>query len=310
MNGYTIELADPLPALILLPITIATLLYIVRSIRLKKNVLRQTLYYSEKSFSKLLIVFKLVVPFLLLIGISQPMLVVERNIVIDTIDEVKNYSGELPVNYIVLIDVSPSMYRGENIDQALDTLYSLLKFMNRSDYIVLSVFAGEVYELYRGPVSNVSNYIPMITTYKQNYTAIGTALSWALSYASISPLPTIVFVLSDGANNYGGDPLEAVETLNKSGVPVIFIKIGDDPRGYELYSELIRRGYTVVDPSGLSRDQLEGVAENLVYESKLLALKIKGKAYVKYRDYEPLSPYLILLPATLLYIVSRVEGLW
>ncbi len=300
---------NPLVLLLLIP-TIILLTPLIFKVRRSRLVLNKTLYMKYGFTHILFDTLKIALPLLVIIAAATPVSIATIKIPVRSSGEASKYSGELPVQYIILVDVSPSMHRGNYMDEALNTLYSIINSLNSSDRVVIAVFGGVVEEIYSGsiddlPIINVSR---RIRSTEIIYTSIDTALGWANSYSKASNIPAAIIVISDGADNYGADPLTAAETVNESGTPILFIKIGNDPRGLNTYSKLIANGFKVVDPEGLDGETLHSLSKRLVSELRYNAYVAHGKSYIEVKS-EDYTPTIILIIAAITVLIAvRIEG--
>ena len=264
--------------------------------------------YGLSSYRKILLLdlIKVLILVLLLIALANPSIVYSKKIVVDNEEKLVKYSGKLPVHAIILVDVSPSMHRGNRLAEAQQAIRFIVASLNKTDYLTIAVFGKEVNMVYNGKPTGFKSL--NLSSYEIKYTSIPNALGWASGYAKITGLPSIVFIISDGANNYGGDPLEAILSMNASGTPVVFIKTGDDPRAYSLISELTRKDIPVLDIHMLDQASIKYLIEKAVLEAKLDTLVSSGKSYVVVEEKIPLPRYLFLVTALILLVLSRVEG--
>jgi len=244
----------------------------------------------------------------LLIAIANPVLVYTKTIEISSPEELVKYSGKLPVHYIVLIDVSPSMYRENRLGEAYKALKAIASSLNKTDYLTIAVFGGEVVKIYSGKASEYNVSGTDLSEYNITYTAISHALGWANAYSKTTGLPSIVVVITDGANNYGGDPVEATMSMNSSGTPVVYVRVGNDPRGYPLFNELRSKGITVVNAHELDAEALYNLLAKALIESKYKALVKTGRSYVEVEEKIGLPTHVLLAIALASLIISRIEG--
>ena len=295
------------PYMLLSLILIVPVLVIVKKVYRVKKQLVSKIYYRGSRHS-LFLVFKIVSLILLCLALTEPIMITYSKVLIDSPNALYKYSGELPINYIVLVDVSPSMHRTHVLEQAVKIVEQIIDSLNESDHLILAIFGGIVEKVYEGPPHNGSYVLPLISNRTILYTSIADALAWALSYSRASKKPSATIILSDGANNYGGDPVDTAIVLNQSGVPVLFINVGNDPRGVKLYSRLITRGFHVVDASNLEIDELKNLVKGLMYEVKFEALQGRGQVYVIVRSRSYLPTHLLIVSSLIVFIVSRLEG--
>ena len=298
------------PFLLILLVPILLLYgYILNKTIRNRKILASTLNYPFKTVLRTVIdAAKIVAPILLVLALTTPVLIHEYQVIIDTPEKLVKYSGELPARFIFLIDVSPSMYRENRIDQAISTCKAFLEKLNVSDQVVIAVFGGEVREIYMGDPNGALKIIGAIKKYEIKYTSISSALGWAQGLIKASGIPGVVIVLTDGANNYGGDPVQAAWIINASGTPVVFIKVGNDPRGIPLFHKLSSKGILVLNANNLDKESLEMIAEKTVIDTKLDTLVNHGKNKINlYRKDYTLTIILYSLTIGLL-LFTRIEG--
>lgn len=284
------------------------LFMLVRRIHVIRRILRKALYYEEGFLEKSFLYMKITTIIFLTIALSQPYVLIESEVNVDNPAVLDNLSGRFPANYIVLIDVSPSMHENGGLDKAIEAYEKIIQCLNTSDRLVIAVFGGEVVKIYEGDPYNATKVALIVPMYELNYTSISNALAWAQEYSRVTSLPSIVIVLSDGAHNYGGDPLIAVDVVNSSKIPLIFINTGNDPRGLSLYSRLASRGYKVLDASSLDEASLKNVLKNIVIETKYNAYRFRGESLkLTYFEKDYLPTIALIASAIVLYLFSRLE---
>lgn len=207
---------------------------------------------------------------------------------------------EVPATIMLLVDVSRSMEYGNRIGEAEAFVLSLLSQLGGGDRVVVVLFAGEAEVVYEGPPSNFT------VEFKagRRYSAIGDALSLALSYSRASNLPVGVVLVSDGGWNYGSDPVQVARAYG--GVPLAAVHVG---YGASSNPELLMR---VAEASGgwyyeVTQEGLNSLTENLYSEVKYAALASRGENYVEHavRDYAlpqlaAWAIFIVVLPLTLI----------
>ncbi len=294
--------------LLFIPIVYIPVVIVYRRARNNRSILSATLGFNPGKKTLVYDVIKFLALFFIVLSIANPVLVSEKTIPINNKEALAEYNDRLPAQFIVLIDVSPSMHRDNRLDEAIKALNTIIDCLNKSDRIVIAVFGGEVKEIYNGPSFKASNITGEITKYNIKYTAIANAIGWAVGRIKASGIPSIVFIVTDGANNYGGDPAEAACTVNASGTPIVFIRIDNDPRGTSLFYKLSAKGVKTISIEGLDKDSIRKLLENTILESKLQALKASGKAYITITEISQLPTAIALTTALIMLIVSRLEG--
>ncbi|RLG79261.1 MAG: hypothetical protein DRO13_06240 [Thermoprotei archaeon] len=292
----------------LLLLTIALLYTLYARTRRTRRILSETIYLELGRRTAVYDYLKIATAVLLAFSALNPMIAYTRAIEVASTEDLVAYSDKLPVQYIVLVDVSPSMHRENRLEQAVEAIEQVVATVGSSDRVVIAVFGGRVRELYSGDPGSALNILRTISDYTIEYTAISTALGWASSRAKSSGLPSVVVVITDGANNYGGNPVETAKAMSSQGIPVLFIRVGSDPRGTSLFYELSATGIEVVDVGSVSGEALEKLLEKAVLEKKLEVLRASGRTVVYVTEYSNTPTYALLLTALVLLIVLRSEG--
>lgn len=294
---------------IVLPGLIAVIILIHRRASRNKAVLEKSLMGRGTS-TRFKLVLSAIAIILLVLALSQPVIAYKEKIPINSVQEMMKYNSKLPAQYIILVDVSPSMHRGmpPRIDTAVKVVETIIGSIHDNGTIVLSVFGGRVEQLYVGPPYNATKVVGLIKNYDIEYTAIGDAIGYALSCAHASSLPSIAIIITDGANNYGSNPIQSYIYANKSRLPVLFIRIDDDPRANTLFAELARHGaYIVSATNNLPLKQLKPVIINAVHHMKYLALVESGKNYVLITRTSNLPSMISGLAGLAAIVVSRLH---
>ncbi len=219
---------------------------------------------------------------MLIIALSQPVVSYQERTPINSIKDMIKYNDKLPAQYIILVDVSPSMHAGNTprLDTALKVVRMIVDNIRDNGTIVLSVFGGRVEQLYVGKPTNISRILYVIRNYDIKYTAIGDAIGYAVSCTHASRLPSIAVIITDGANNYGSDPVQTYIYANKTHLPILFIRINSDPRANQLFAELARHDAYIVSASSFNLKSLEPVIGQAMQRMKYTALVETGKNYV------------------------------
>ncbi len=298
---------DPYMLLLVIPVVFyISLLYWKTSNH--RRILSRTLGFKNSRRILLFNILKILVPVIIVVALANPVLIIEDKIMVRSVSDAFKHSSRLPVQFIILIDVSPSMHRDNYLGEAVNVVKEILGLLNNTDKVVIAVFGGYVEKIYDGTPGNASKILPNILSYEIKYTSIDNAVSWGYSYGKASHIPSAIIIVSDGADNYGGDPVETVKAVNESGTPVLFVKIGDDPRGVDLYSKLSLMGFKVVEPGGISEELLRNLLMSVITEARLNAYKARGISYITIRveDYTPTISSLLI--ATILLVLTRLEG--
>ncbi len=245
---------------------------------------------------------------MLIIALSQPVVSYREKIPVNSIEDMIKYNEKLPAQYIILVDVSPSMHTGNplRLDTALKVVRMIVDDIKDNGTIMLSVFGGRVEQLYVGAPSNISRILYMIRNYDIKYTAIGDAIGYAVSCAGASRLPSIAVIITDGANNYGPDPVQTYIYANKTHLPILFIRVDSDPRANQLFAELARHDAYIVSASSFNLKSLEPVIEHAIQRMKYTALVETGKNYIVVNRITNLPTMILGAVAVVAIILSRM----
>jgi len=293
---------------IALPVLVVIIVVVHRRATQNKARLEKTLMGKSTSIRFKLALSVMAIA-LLVFALSHPIITYQEKIPINTVQEMMKYNSRLPAQYIILVDVSPSMHRGipPRIDTAVKIVETIIENIKDNGTIVLSVFGGRVEQLYVGPPSNVTKVIERIKNFNIKYTAIGDAIGYAVSCAHASSLPSIAIIITDGANNYGSDPIQSYIYANRSRLPILFIRIDDDPRANSLFADLARQGaYILSATNNLSLERFKPVIIHAVQHMKYLALVESGKNYVLITKTSSFPSTILGLVSLAAIILSRI----
>ena len=250
------------------------------------------------SWVRNLVVFsKLLLLLLLAASLCQPYMekIEKRPIEIGDLEAMK----KVPALIMLLIDVSKSMEYGNRIREAEAFMLNLFSQFGDEDQIAVVFFAGEAEIVYEGPPSNFTVDLKA----GKRYSAIGDALSLALSYSRASNLPVGVILVTDGGWNYGSDPVQVAKSYGDVPLAVVHVGFGasSNPELLMEVAEASNGWYYEVTWEGL-----KSLTENLYSEVKYAALASRGKNYVEYTVKDYALPQLaiwaifsIILPLTL-----------
>ncbi len=288
---------------------LATLVLLYRRSRKKFSTIVERLGLARSpKLVALLTALKLCTAIAIAIAAAQPYLEIYEpvKVSIDNVLELNTSAVEL----LILLDVSKSMGYVDNgikrFEIATKVLEELLRIVKR-DRVTVAVFAKDVEIVCRNASISCLNKLQSIEL--RRYSAIGNAIVFAVSYAKASSLPVAAILITDGANNYGTPPKNALRYANESGLALVPIIVGSDPRAYDFEKACrdlgieIRRVGTHVDEK-----LLKDLVEDAYREAKYVALKVRGMlyAYVAKRDYGPTLVATIL--ALVLFLASILEG--
>lgn len=227
--------------------------------------------------------------------------------------------ANLTVLHVVLIDESYSMSYVDisnmtRFELAARFVENYLNALHNRDHILLIGFAKEPRLICYGNVSVCRDRLKELSPTRR-YTNIAGAITYAYTYVEASQMPAVILVVTDAAFTYGGDPYEAIFIVNKTGYPVVFVKIGFDNRGDRLVSDLVSSGIKVlyinkyvtesIDPGLLSKVMKDTVKE------------LRGEAFVRRRyivmnipvEEKDITPTIaMLLISLVVFLLTRFEG--
>ena len=304
----TISLDSPSALLLLIPLAIlATYLYF--RTKATAALLSRCLGSMNKGPGLVDFVVKLLLLLLLVLLASGPYLVFVKRVPVglDSIDLVE----EKGVVHVVLVDVSRSMSYSEGgstrLHLALTLLSAYLERLGPNDRVALGFFARSVNISAPLRVSEAEALLSSAQAIHR-YSALGDAMAAALSYAKTVNAPVVVVLITDGAWNYGANPVDISREYKDSKVPLVVVKVGEDPRGRILSSVADESNGKLFSLDEFSRDVVKDIAEDVRRTARFAALKAKGEAYleVKYKDYSPVT--LITLAALALLLYSIRDG--
>ncbi len=220
---------------------------------------------------------------------ASPYLVVYRSIEVN-VDNVDKATS-MPVQHIILLDVSRSMGYSDRVLGAATRFEAAKEFVKsyleslRNDNVTILVFSANLSTLCTG----VAACLESLETAKpaQRYSAIGDAIAAASIRASVSGMPSIIVVVSDGGwNPYGSDPRDVARTQGNA-TPVIFVKVGSDPRATVIEEAARIGGYKLYNVDEFSLKALEDLVDEVRREARYEALRAAGMARIEVpeRDY-------------------------
>lgn len=301
----TIELGNPEALSLVLPLTILALYLHFRSSRTIK-LLSSALGVRKKS-SSLGLAAKLLVVVLFSFSAASPALVYVDRVPV-SLDNIDLLAGR-SVLHVVVLDVSRSMSYAEGVlcreDLALAAVKEYVAALHKGDRVMFLLFSRNVSPYGPFAPSEAARALENVTA-EGKYSAVGDALLAALTYASLSPRPSVVILLTDGAWNYGSDPLETAKAYAESRVPLVVVRVGSDPRGSSLpvVAEHAHGKYFELDR--FSAEAIGDLVEELRRTARYLALSARGEAYVevKRKDYS-IQLYLLLTALCIVLAVVR-----
>ena len=256
-----------------------------------------------KGYRRRVLLASLVSIFLLSMASSVPYTVYRERVSVGEAD-LDLLSGKV-VQIVFLVDVSKSMKYElageERILIAKKLLEKALDALGPNTTVVLATFSGRVRIAYRGPASKAWEKVENITA-GERYTAIGDALTFALSLAKASGIPTGVVLVSDGRNNYGIDPVSAAKEYRRADTPLILVSIGEEGVLPDVAEASGGRLYSV---NSFTVDALGDLSAELARKARYSALKARGEAFVEVekKSYLPYYASTVLCLGAIVYLV-------
>jgi len=272
IHGLGVSLANPYMLLLSLLALVPLLLW--RRARRAYQVLARSLgARGRPPRVPLLLVFSIL---LLSLAASSPVIHYYREVSVENAS--LSTVEKIPISLVVCLDVSKSMnYRDsglKRIDMAKGFIAGLARHIGRAK-LVLLVFSNTTRLVYEGAPSNVTHILDSIGA-GERYSAIGDAAAAGAGYVKASGMPGAVLVVTDGGWNYGADPVRVAEELRREKIPVIFIIVGDDPRGASLAAKLESHGVRIYRLNELSYRALGSLVEEAARTTRLEALRLAG----------------------------------
>jgi len=300
----------------MLALLIPALLFLAIIYRRVKNNRRMLNRFLEEETSchlivKLSVVSKFVLIILLVVLVSIPY--IEKTLVKEVGIEDADLLSQKNVIHMILVDVSKSMNYLEGnmkrVDLAKNAITEYLKNLeNTRDNIMLVVFSGNIKTIYVGNVTVALEKVGEIRA-GEKYTALGDALSYALSYASASQLPIVVLLVTDGGQNYGLKPASVAEEYKKKNVPLLVVKIGSDPRGDSILGEISSKaGAKVYSLDDFTKEAIDDLVKEISNEARYSALKARGETYVEYKVKDYSINGCICLAVVALLFLAVIDG--
>ena len=311
-----IELLNP-SMIYLVPVVsvIALTLYIL-AYREKKKITQATGSVIDYKWH-IIQVLKVLALILIVIASTVPVQekMIEENVIGQfTPEELKRHVFNISALHVILVDISRSMsYKDEDnttrLEIALDFVKTYLNLLSRNDLVMLIEFAKEPRRICIGNVSVCISSVNKIRGY-ENYTSITNALVYAYDYAKAAQVPAIFVIVSDGAYNYGGNPIDSIVMINKSGYPVLFVRVGLDPRANDFVTELEANNIKILNANKYTFNSLRETIMHLSWELKVDAFARKGnvQVIVEKKEFDPYPTLVLVALAAILFIASRIEG--
>ncbi|UNQ73437.1 vWA domain-containing protein [Infirmifilum sp. NZ] len=249
---------------------------------------------------------KLALPLLLLLASASPYVVLTRRVEVGLGEAA--LLGSKPVQHVLVVDVSRSMSYALGIGTRLDAVKGMLReyllSLSSNDTVVVATFSARVRVVCSGKPAEC---LPVVEGLRANesYTAVGDALAFSLSLADASYASAAILLFTDGASNYGVDPLSLASRVPPGKYTGAVISVPHNPSMLELARRLGWRYYTLDDFTASSAGEL---ASRVQSEARYDALKARGQAFVEesFRDYTP--TYALILLAVAVALAVLFEG--
>ncbi len=231
------------------------------------------------------------------------------------LEEAKSIMVNVSMIHAVLIDVSKSMLYTDNdnitrFQEALNVAKDYLRLLsNTSEKVMLIAFSGTVNKTC---ICSPATALKKLDSLKagEKYTSISAALTYTLNYLRAAQLPAVIVIISDGANNYGGEPYNAFLEANESGYPVVFIRVGFDERANSLIYWLQLHGFRVYSYNEYTRSVFKDLLKKEIWEIRVDAFHAKNLLQLETRiqEVDPSPTILLLTIAIILAVVIKLEG--
>ncbi len=261
---------------------------------------------------------KILLVILLFIAAAAPVNIVERKVNVTgraILEEARAVMVNVSLIHAVLIDVSKSMLYTDNdnitrFEEALEAARDYIELLNKtSEKVMLIKFSGTVNKTC---ICSPGEALKKLETLKagEKYTSMTSALTYTLNYLKIAQLPAVILVISDGANNYGGEPYNAFLEANRSGYPVVFIRVGFDERANKLVRWLKSNGFRVYSYNEYTKDLVEKLIKRDIWSIRVDAFYAKKiiRLETGVREIDPSPSMIILLTAIILAVIIKLEG--
>jgi len=229
-------------------------------------------------------------------------------------EEVSTIVANMTALHVLIVDESKSMlYRDEtNItryERALDFVKMYLSSLSPYDQVMIIGFAEYPRKICIGNATQCMLKINDIVAGKK-YSSISTAVGYAYTYVSAAQYPAVFVIVSDGAFNAGGDPYEAIRSINSSGYPVLFVRVGFDQRANDLMNRLETSGIKVIYVNQFTQSLIQKLVAEASRELRVEAFITKRLLEIKIvrEETDPSPTFILISTSFLLFIASRLEG--
>lgn len=228
--------------------------------------------------------------------------------------EILNIVANITALHIIIIDESKSMlYTDQSnitrFEQAINFTIKYLRSLSNIDKVMIIGFAEEPRKICIGTPIFCLNKLSELEPGKE-YTSISTAIGYAYTYANAAQYPAVIVIVSDGAYNKGGDPYDAIIEVNKSGYPVLFVRIGLDPRANNLILRLKESNIKTISVNDFTTNLIDELAKEASREMRIQAFIARKVLEVKvlYEEIDPTPTLALLVSSLILLLITRIEG--
>jgi Ca-activated chloride channel family protein len=248
---------------------------------------------------------------LLVLAAAEPAVV--RRVSLEVPFEQAHLLNATSVLHIVVLDVSRSMLEADvppsRCEAAKAFAAEYLRSASPADLVLLVNFSQTV-EL--SPVMPAREAAQAVLGFAcgGRYSAVGDALSAALSAVRASGMPASVLLVTDGGWNYGSNPLDVAPGFRELKTPLAVVRVGSDPRGAALLPRVAEGAggrYYELDAAsaGIAAELARAVGE----EGRYAALSARGLARVEAVERVPVPAEALLLPALAALVALLRDGL-
>lgn len=310
-----IKLLNPL-ALKYLYISIGFCIVIFIYLTIRRRRFVKQLGLSDSIYWYIIQLFKVMGIILLVLAMTIPVSIHirEKHLPLEELSpEVKSILENLTTLHVLIVDESLSMLYIEEANTSrynyvVEFIEEYLKQLPINDIVLITGFAEDSRIICVGKPSYCIGKLSEIKP-GRNYTNIDEALGYAKTYADASQYPSVFIVVSDGVYTKGGDPINTVLFINET-YPVLFVRIGLDPRANNLVLRLQETGIRVLSINRYTKLTIFQQLPRIVEEMRIQSFITKKILEIKtiYEDTDPYPTLLLITTSCLLFVASRIEG--
>lgn len=302
----------------LIYVYVATIVFIAIFIyvAIRRRYFIKQLGLSDNTYWYIIQLLKIIALVLLVFAITTPVSIQirEKYLPIEELNpEIKTVLKNLTVLHVIIIDESLSMlytdeYNIPRSNYSIEFVRKYLEYVQNNDIAMIISFAEEPRIICTGK-SSFCNELLIRIRFGKNYTDIVKAIYYAKVYADASQYPSVFIIVSDGAHNRGGDPVEAITSINKT-YPVLFTRICFDPRANYLIYKLQESGLKVISLNMYTKQSIYNQLPDIINDLRLKSFIAKKILEVKtiYEEADPYPTLFLLITSCVLIIVSKIEG--